>query len=735
MKLWPLCGSLPKLRAAAGRKANSFPEFLRPPPSRTISPPSRTPMRLAPDSPLSTCFPNEPKALKALADAGFSSAADIASHFPFRHEDRRHFTPWPSSESPDPQTIRGMVSDSRQLRSGFRKPFVEVTLQPLEGQDLLPPVILRWFNLPWLHKSFAADMEVIAFGKIKAATHGRLVIDHPEYEILSADSDDAAIHIDRITPIYRAPNGIPQKTLRRAAFLVLSAADPDAWPDILPPPSPNSDFSGLSRLTALRDLHFPPSAESMERARRYLALEEFYLLQLHVLRRRLALLALKGTPHCGPGLLLNRWLDSLPFALTSAQLRCLDEIRADLASHSPMHRMLQGDVGSGKTFVAIAAILLAVESGSQAVLMAPTRILASQHALTFHRWLDPLGLRIALLTGARSDDANALSSLSADNPPHIIIGTHALLHGNRLANPGLIVIDEQHKFGVAQRNALAAQSSSPDILVMTATPIPRSLTMTLYGDLDLSTLDEMPAGRKPITTAVRINPDPVQIAAFLRAQFNEGRQAYLVFPLIDESNSLAVRAATREVETWRTRLPDHQLGLLHGRTPADEKDALMDAFRAGSIHALCATSVVEVGVDIPNASVILIFDADRFGLAQLHQLRGRVGRGPHKSFCILVTNGDNSETTARLQLLEQTADGFAVAEADLRIRGPGDLMGTAQSGLPDLRLGDLIRDAPLVRTARRLASATLEADPSLSGPHRHLLPLLAPPPETPSTPA
>jgi ATP-dependent DNA helicase RecG len=255
----------------------------------------------------------------------------------------------------------------------------------------------------------------------------------------------------------------------------------------------------------------------MERARRYLALEEFYLLQLHVLRRRLAILALQGTAHCGPGLLLNRWLDSLPFPLTSAQLRCLDEIRADLASHSPMHRMLQGDVGSGKTFVAIAAILLAVESGSQAVLMAPTRILASQHALTFHRWLDPLGLRIALLTGARSDDANALSSLSADNPPHIIIGTHALLHGNRLANPGLIVIDEQHKFGVAQRNALAAQSSSPDILVMTATPIPRSLTMTLYGDLDLSTLDEMPAGRKPITTAVRINPDPVQIAAFLRA--------------------------------------------------------------------------------------------------------------------------------------------------------------------------------------------------------------------------
>ena len=522
--------------------------------------------RLAPDSPLSTCFPTEPKALKALADAGFSAAADIASHFPFRHEDRRHFTPWPSSESPDPQTIRGIVSDSRQLRSGFRKPFVEVTLQPLEGQDLLPPVILRWFNLPWLHKSFAADMEVIAFGKIKAATHGRLVIDHPEYEILSADSDDAAIHIDRITPIYRAPNGIPQKTLRRAAFLVLSSADPDVWPDILPPPSPNSDFSGLSRLTALRDLHFPTSAESMERARRYLALEEFYLLQLHVLRRRLALLALKGTPHCGPGLLLNRWLDSLPFALTSAQLRCLDEIRADLASHSPMHRMLQGDVGSGKTFVAIAAILLAVESGSQAVLMAPTRILASQHALTFHRWLDPLGL-------------------------------------------------------------------------------------------------------------------------------------------------------------------------LHGGTPADEKDALMDAFRSGSIHALCATSVVEVGVDIPNASVILIFDADRFGLAQLHQLRGRVGRGPHKSFCILVTNGENSETTARLQLLEQTADGFAVAEADLRIRGPGDLMGTAQSGLPDLRLGDLIRDAPLVRTARRLASATLEADPSLSGPHRHLLPLLAPPPETPSTPA
>jgi ATP-dependent DNA helicase RecG len=348
--------------------------------------------------------------------------------------------------------------------------------------------------------------------------------------------------------------------------------------------------------------------------------------------------------------------------------------------------------------------------------MAPTRILATQHAFTFRRWLEPLGLRIALHTGEQSDDGSLPLFGSSDAGPHIVIGTHALLHGDRLRDPGLVVIDEQHKFGVEQRAALIRRGTAPDVLVMTATPIPRTLTMTVYGDLDVSLLDELPAGRRPVTTTVREEPDPAQVAAFLRSQFGEGRQAYLVFPLIDESEKLAVRAATREVEAWRARLPEFHLGLLHGRTSGDEKDRLMTQFRHGEIHALCATSVVEVGVDVPNASVMLVFDADRFGLAQLHQLRGRVGRGPHRSWCILITSGSNPEATDRLRALEQTTDGFAVAETDLRLRGPGDILGTAQSGLPALRLGDLLLDTALVKTARRLATAIMERDPLLRDP-------------------
>lgn len=682
-------------------------------------------MRVTPATALSEVLVGDAKSLKQLLAAGFTVCRDLLEHYPFRYEDRRQFAPWPLEPGVEAQTIHGIVTDARQQRHGFRKAFVEVTLAPLESGPLGGPVVLRWFNMPFLHRSFAADMEVVAYGRVKQARNGRLHIDHPEYEILTDAGEDAGLHMRRIVPIYHAREGVPQKVLRRSVHRVVTALDPASVPDLLPLPSPDSPLAGLSRAEALRRIHFPESMESAELARQYLALEEFFGLQLNVLRRRQAWQEQRGAPHCGEGRLLGQWLESLPFALTGAQERCIAEIRSDLAAGSAMHRMLQGDVGSGKTFVAMAAMLLAIESGCQAALMAPTRILATQHALTFRRWLEPLGLRIALHTGEQSDDGSLPLFEGGEAAPHIVIGTHALLHGNRLHDPGLVVIDEQHKFGVEQRAALIRRGTAPDVLVMTATPIPRTLTMTVYGDLDVSLLDELPAGRRPVTTTVREEPDPAQVAAFLRSQFAEGRQAYLVFPLIEESEKLAVRAATREVETWRARLPEFQLGLLHGRTPGEEKDRLMAEFRNGGLHAVCATSVVEVGVDVPNASVMIIFDAERFGLAQLHQLRGRVGRGPHRSWCILITSGSNPEATDRLRSLEQTTDGFAVAEADLRLRGPGDVLGTAQSGLPALRLGDLLRDHALVKTARRLAAGIMERDPSLSDPrHLHLRALL-----------
>ncbi len=572
------------------------------------------------------------RAQKALASGGFVTAGQLLRHFPFRYEDRRQFADWPRDEGGEPVALHGTITDVQQIRHGYRRAFVEVKIEKEDAAGMLDPVVLRFFNMPWIYKSFAAGQEIVAYGKVKRATKGRLVMDHPEYEILTGDAEEARIHMQRIVPVYHARESVPQKVLRGAVFAVLEQITDDAMPDTLPPPSDAGDFAGLSKARALRQIHFPASVEEKDAARRYLALEEFFALQLNVLRRRHDWHALQGAPHCGPGKLYEQWRATLPLALTGAQDRAIAEIRADLAAPRAMNRMLQGDVGSGKTFVALAAILFAVESGCQAALMAPTQILAEQHYLNFRRWLEPLGLRIALRTGARKEDGFMPLFAGTADAPQILIGTHALLSDDEaVTNLGLAVIDEQHKFGVEQRARLVRQGRAPDVLVMTATPIPRTLTMTVYGDLDVSILDEIPAGRQPIVTAVREEPDAVQVAAFLKEQFAAGRQAYLVFPLVEESGKLDVRAVTVEFEKWKKRLAPHEVALLHGRVPGVEKEAVMTKFRSGETSALCATSVIEVGVDVPNATVMIVFDAERFGLAQLHQLRGRVGRGALKS--------------------------------------------------------------------------------------------------------
>jgi ATP-dependent DNA helicase RecG len=441
-----------------------------------------------------------------------------------------------------------------------------------------------------------------------------------------------------------------------------------------------------------------------------------------------------GGVHCGRGDLLERFLRALPFDLTNAQARVIEELRADLGSTLPMNRLLQGDVGSGKTVVATAAMLLAVEAGFQAALMAPTQILAEQHYAVLQRSLEPLGVAVSLRTGARKEDplplfanAHVPCSLERDyDAAQIFVGTHALLYEPEgLENPGLVVIDEQHKFGVAQRARLTTADPAPDVLVMTATPIPRTLTMSLYGDLDVSTIDEMPADRGRIVTAAREEAKLPDVLTFLRRELEAGRQAYIVYPLIDESEKLEAKAAAAEFEKWRERLTPFTCELLHGRIPAPEKRAIMERFRRGLTSVLISTTVIEVGIDVPNATVMLIENAERFGLAQMHQLRGRIGRGEHKSYCILLCSDPSAETAARLAVLERTSNGFEVAEADWELRGPGDLLGTAQSGLPCLKLGNLRSDTKLMQRARAAALDIFRDDPELARPKnqrfRHLI--------------
>ncbi|MCF7676156.1 MAG: ATP-dependent DNA helicase RecG [Akkermansiaceae bacterium] len=650
-----------------------------------------------------------PKDVAALAAAGLRSAAAVLDHLPKRYEDRRRFDAFPNQPSPVAVCLRGTVIDAGSRGFGRGRRFFEAVVINHAGDGVFGggKLTCRWFNMPFIHKLILAGHEVVLYGKVKDV-NGRLVIDHPEFEILRDDDEGESIHLERIVPIYRNIAGLAQRRLREIIHLLLLQTDPESLEVATGVPSAES------RHQALKAVHFPESMDQVAVARRRFALEEFFALQLNVAWRRVRyherpgrVLGLKTT-------LLKRFYQSLPFDLTDAQKRSIKELVVDMRTARPMNRLLQGDVGSGKTFVAMAAMLLAVDSGCQAALMAPTQILAEQHYLTFKRWLEPLGVRMALRTSNREES----SHLPLEGEPQVIIGTHALLFDAvAFSDLGLVVIDEQHKFGVAQRAALIRQGVVPDVLVMTATPIPRTLTMTIYGDLDVSLLDEKPAGRGRVVTAVRVAPKQTDVTKFVREQLDAGRQAYLVYPLVEESETLKVESAIEAFDKWRKRLPGHEVGLLHGKLKGDEKEAVMRRFREGEIAALVATTVIEVGVDVPNATLMLLHHAERFGLAQIHQLRGRIGRGGHKGWCILLTDGKNPEALEKLGILERSADGFEIAEADLRLRGPGDVLGTAQSGLADLKFTDFLADTGLLREARALADAVLAEDPELNGSH------------------
>lgn len=633
--------------------------------------------------------------VEALELAGIKTINALLDWFPKRYEDRRRFDAFPAQPGGGAVCLRGRVIDTQ--RKGFGgKGFYEALVEDQAGGGLLR-IACRWFHMPFLAKVIATGHEIILYGTPKNSG-SRIVMDHPEFEVISEES--RSIHLERIVPIYRNVSGIPQRRLREAIFRALDTVSPESLaPDFdLDPSAPRDEV--------YREIHFPEETAQAEAARRYFAREDFFWQQLRVLWKRKGHRSLPGRVLGSKTTLLKAFYHSLPFDLTEAQKRSVREIVGDMRDARPMNRLLQGDVGSGKTFVAMCAMLLAIDSGCQAALMAPTQILAEQHHLTFSKWLEPLGVTVALATADRR---------LGEDQAQIMIGTHALLFEQvAFHDLGLVVIDEQHKFGVAQRGGLIGKGITPDVLVMTATPIPRTLTLTIYGDLEVSLLDELPSGRGKIVTGVRVKPSVADLKKFLVDQLEDGRQVYLVYPLIDESDSVKAGSVLQEHPKWQKRLKHFEVGLLHGKMSAAEKETVMRHFREGQTEVLVSTSVIEVGVDVPNANVMVIFDAERFGLAQLHQLRGRIGRGEHKSYCILVSEGKNEEALAKLEILADTTDGFKIAEEDLRLRGPGEVLGTRQSGVKSLRFPEFLADHTLIREARDLVEELLRTDSDLS---------------------
>lgn len=639
--------------------------------------------------------------------------------FPRRYDDFTLMKPISKLQYGEQVTIIGTVWQTKVRRSRNNQPITESVVNDGTGS-----VQATWFNQPWLAAQLPAGMPIVLSGKVEMFL-GRLVFNSPEWEPLEMEP----LRTRRIVPVYPLTEGLTSAKMRE----VMQRAVKE-WAPRVPDPLP-LEIRKQRRLyslpQAIQQLHFPDSQESMRQARRRLAYDELFLLQLGMQRQRR-----DWQDHSGMSLVIEderfqAFMDSLPFQLTGAQQRVIDELCADMAQDRPMNRLLQGDVGSGKTIVAAAAMVIAAWSGAQAALMAPTEILAEQHYRGLCKLLEPLGLRVALLTGSTSaaERATIYEGL-ADGTIQIAIGTHALIQpAVRFHRLGMAVIDEQHRFGVDQRAALREKGPSddgepvsPHLLVMSATPIPRTLALSLYGDLDMSVLDEMPPGRQEIKTRWLRASERERAYNFIRRQTSEGRQAYLIYPLVEESDTIDARAAVEEYERLsREVFPDRRVGLVHGRLRPNEKDDAMRAFAAQETDMLVATSVIEVGVDVPNSTVIVIEGADRFGLAQLHQFRGRVGRGEHQSYCILIAEDVSADAEQRLTALEATNDGFVLAERDLELRGPGEFFGRRQSGLPELRFASLLHDTEVLAMAQEDAAALFAADPELALPEHQLL--------------
>ncbi|MDR7514153.1 MAG: ATP-dependent DNA helicase RecG [Armatimonadota bacterium] len=656
-----------------------------------------------------------PRLAQAFARLGIRTVEDLLYHVPRRYEDRSHFATLYGAAHDSFATFRVKVVRLRepQLRSPKKLTEVYVT-------DGTAVAVAKFWGRRHLDKVLSPGTEIVLWGRVRRE-RGQIEVESPEFE--RASEEDGTLHTGRVVPVHPATEQLSPRLVRRAVHAALEAFA-QRVPELLPE-DVRARYGLLPVREALWRVHFPDTVEEGDRARRTLAFAEFLELELALLlRRRAVAAATKPHRYREDGGLLEAFLDTLPFQLTGAQRRAIEQIRRELYSPHPMNRLLQGDVGSGKTVVAAAAVVVCAGGGHQAAVMAPTEILAEQHYLTFRRFLEPVGVRVVLLTGGmRRSEREAVLAEVARGEADLVVGTHALLQEDvvfdRLA---LVVVDEQHKFGVAQRAALRAKGHEPDVLVMTATPIPRTLALTLYGDLDVSVLDELPPGRHPVRTYHRFPDRRDRVYEFVRQQVQAGRQAYVVCPLVEESERVDASAAVELYERMRTQVfPDLRVGLLHGRMPVAEKDAVMEAFRRGEIQVLVATPVIEVGVDVPNATVMVVEDADRFGLAQLHQLRGRVGRSSHRSYCILISALPTEEARRRIEALVETNDGFRIAQVDLELRGPGEFFGTRQHGLPEFRVADPIGDVALLERAREAAERILEEDPQLERPEHRVL--------------
>ncbi len=660
-----------------------------------------------------------PARAEILETKGLRTVEDLLAYAPFRYEDRTNIRTIAQLAPGEMATVIAQVqsvkTSSFQARSlGL---FEAILADPSAAR-----LTCKWFHGGYLANVIAPGMTVAFYGKVEQDSYSRgLSILHPEFEIIPEDDDpESSLHTGRIVPIYEAAGKITTRVFRTLVHRALEGLAP------IPDPLPAAIRESLKLpeyWQALKELHFPGAETDLRTLNAFrspshwrLIFEEFFWLECGLALKRAKAREAKGIQFELNDGIREKIKAMLPFKPTGAQKRVLKEIADDMSSPHPMSRLLQGDVGSGKTLVAAEAAVIAIENGYQAALLAPTEILAQQHFFSFKSLFSRIGYTVVLLTGSQSaSEKKSLKKVIAAGLVRMVIGTHALLEEDvEFAKLGLTIADEQHRFGVMQRLKLQQKGVTPDVLVMTATPIPRTLALTIYGDLDTSVIDELPPGRKSIVTKHATEDHYEQVWGFVRAQIEEGRQAYIVCPLIEESETLAMKAAEKTYRQLANQVfPDLKVGLLHGRMKPDEKEAMMRLFQRGTVQALVSTTVIEVGVDVPNATVMVIEQAERFGLAQLHQLRGRVGRGAHQSHCILVTGKVGESARDRIRTMVDSTDGFHIAEMDLKLRGPGEFFGTKQSGMPALRIANIIRDREILEIARGEAKGLVD-NPSSS---------------------
>ena len=656
-----------------------------------------------------------PRRAGLLRRLGIQTVEELLYYFPRDYQDRRFFHSISSLREGEVATIRGKVLASGIIETRRRKKIFRLVVGDETGK-----IPCTWFNQPYLKENFHRGEEIVFSGKVQKYRVLQMI--NPEYE-KSGEKKESLIHAGRIVPFYPLTEGLNQKALRRVIRRALEEYLPHL-PDMLPEEL-RQRWKVTTFQRAMNDIHYPPDYASLREARKRLILDEFFLLQLGLaVKRARQALEERALPHRTDSLLLETFIKSLPFRLTRAQGRAIWEIKKDMKGPRPMNRLLQGDVGSGKTLVAVGGLVFTVDNGYQGAIMVPTEILAQQHYQNLQEMLAPLKIKVALFTGGvKSAEREELLKEIKNGKSQLVVGTQALIQERVIFKKlGMVVADEQHKFGVLERARLREKGYSPHVLVMTATPIPRTLTLTVYGDLDISILDELPPGRKKVRT-YWIGPAKLTRAYdFIREEVRKKRQAFIIYPLIEESESLQVKAAAemfQHLQKWV--FSGIRLGLVHGRMPTAEKEKIMNEFRARRIDILVSTVVVEIGIDIPDATVMLVENAERFGLAQLHQLRGRVGRSRYQSHCILQGNPRTEQGVKRLQAMKNIDDGFVIAQEDLEIRGPGEFFGTRQHGLPEIRIGRILADVNLMEFARRQAFRLIEKDPHLSDPKYSLI--------------